>query len=47
MALLVRQRATRHKQRTVVTGTDPVQIMLMIVAALAIATLMALDLFFS
>lgn len=47
MALLVRKRAPRHKQRTVVTGTDPVQVMLMIVAALAVTTLMALDFFFS
>jgi hypothetical protein len=45
MTLLVRQRAPRHKQRTVVT--DPVQVMLMIVAALAVTTLMALDFLFS
>jgi ribosomal protein S15P/S13E len=47
MTMLVRQRTPRHKQRTVVTGSDPVQVMLMIVAALAVTTLMALDLFFS
>jgi hypothetical protein len=45
MTFLVRQRAPRHKQRTVVTGTDPVQVMLMIVAALAATTLEALDFF--
>jgi len=47
MTLLVRQRTPRHKRRTVLTGTDPVQVMLMIVAALAVTTLMALDFFFS
>ena len=47
MTLLVRQRTPRHKRRTVVTGTDPVQVVLMIVAALAIVILMALDFFFS
>jgi hypothetical protein len=47
MALQVRQRSPRHKQRTVLTGTDPVQLVLMIVAALAVTTLMALDFFFS
>jgi len=47
MTLLVRQRTPRHKRRTVLTGTDPVQAVLMIVAALAVTTLMALDFFFS
>jgi hypothetical protein len=47
MTLLVRQRTSRQKRRTVLTGTDPVQVMLMIVAALAVTTLMALDFFFS
>ena len=47
MTLFVRQRAPRHKQRTVVTETDPVQVVLMIVAALAVTTLVALDFFFS
>jgi len=47
MTSLVRQRTPRHKRRTVLTGTDPVQVMLMIVAALAVTTLMALDFFFS
>jgi hypothetical protein len=47
MTLLVRQRTPRHKRRTVFTGTDPVQVMHMIVAALAVTTLMALDFFFS
>jgi hypothetical protein len=47
MTLLVRQRAPHHKHRIVVTGSDPVQVTLMIVAALAVTTLMALDLFFS
>jgi hypothetical protein len=45
MTLLVRRRTPRHKRRTVVTGTDPVQVVLMIVAALAITILMALDFF--
>jgi hypothetical protein len=44
-SLLVRQRNPHHKQRTVVTGTDPVQVVLMIVAALAVVTLMGLDFF--
>src|SRR5215472_16119750 len=43
MTLLVRQRTPRHKRRTVLTAADPVQVMLMIVAALAVTTLMALD----
>ena len=47
MTSLVRQRTPRHKRRTVLTGTDPVQVVLMIVAALAVTTLMALDFFFS
>jgi hypothetical protein len=47
MTSLVRQRPPRHKQRTVLRGTDPMQVVLMIVAALAVTTLMALDLFFS
>ena len=47
MTLLVRQRTPRHKRRTVLTAADPVQVMLMIVAALAVTTLMALDFFFS
>jgi hypothetical protein len=47
MTLLVRQRDPRHKRRSVFTGTDPVQVMLMIVAALAVTTLVALDVFFS
>jgi hypothetical protein len=47
MTFLVRRRAPRHKQRAVVTETDPVQVMLMIVAALAVTTLMTLDFFFS
>jgi hypothetical protein len=47
MTSLVRQRPPRRKQRTVLTGIDPVQVMLMIVAALAATTLMALDFFFS
>ena len=38
--------APRHKQRTVLRGADPLQIMLMIVAALAVTTLTALDIFF-
>src|SRR5215472_12830185 len=47
MTSLVRQRPPRHKQRTVSTGTDPVQVMLTIVAALAVTPLMALDFYFS
>jgi hypothetical protein len=46
MTSAVRQRAPRHKHRTVLTGTDPVQVVLMIVAAVAVTTLMALDFFF-
>ena len=46
MISLVRQQPPRHKQRTVLRETDPLQIMLMIVAALAVTTLMALDIFF-
>ena len=46
MTLLVRPRAPRHKQRTVLRETDPLQVVLMIVAALAVTTLMGLDLFF-
>jgi len=45
MTLFVRQRAPRHKQRTVATGTDPVQVVLMVVAALATVILIALDFF--
>jgi hypothetical protein len=47
MILIFRQRALRHKQPAVLTATDPVQVMLMIVAALAVTTLMVLDLIFS
>jgi hypothetical protein len=47
MPLLVRQRTPLHQRRSVLTGTDPVQVMLMIVAALAVTTLMGLDFFFS
>jgi hypothetical protein len=46
MASLVRQLSPRHKQRTVLRETDPLQVVLMIVAALAATTLMGLDLFF-
>jgi len=48
MTLFVKQPVTppRHKERSVVTGTDPVQVVLMIVAAIAIVTLVALDVFF-
>jgi hypothetical protein len=47
MTPVVRKRTPARKHRAVVTGTDPVQVVLMIVAALAIVTLMALDFFFS
>jgi hypothetical protein len=46
MTSLVRQRSRRHKQRTVLRETDPLQVVLMIVAALAVTTLIGLDLFF-
>lgn len=46
MTSLVRQRPPRHQQRTPWRETDPVQVVLMIVAALAVTTLMGLDLFF-
>ena len=47
MTSLVRQRTPRHKHWTVLTETDPVQVVLMTVAALAVTTLMTLDFFFS
>jgi hypothetical protein len=47
MTSLVRQRTPRDKQRSVLRGTDPVQVVFMIVAALAVTTLVALDFFFS
>jgi hypothetical protein len=47
MTLLVRQSAPRDKKRAFVTGTDPVQVVLMAISAFAIVTLMALDFLFS
>jgi hypothetical protein len=47
MTLLVRPSAPRDKNRAFMTGTDPVQVVLMVIAAFAIVTLMALDFFFS
>jgi len=46
MTSLVRQRPPRHKQRTNSRETDPLQVVLIVVAALAVTTLMGLDLFF-
>ena len=45
MTLFVRQRTPRHKQRTAVAGADPMRVVLMIMAAPAIVTLTALDVF--
>jgi hypothetical protein len=45
--LLVRQLAPREKKRAFMTGTDPVQVVLMVIAAFAIVILMALDFLFS
>jgi len=39
-------RAARNKPQSVWQRTDPVQVVLMVVAALAIATLMGLDVLF-
>jgi hypothetical protein len=47
MTLLVKQSAPRDKKRAFVTGTDPVQVVLMVIAAFAIVTLMALDFLFT
>jgi len=46
MTLLVKQRTPRHKHPAVVTGIDPIQVVLMIVVALAVTTLIALDVLF-
>jgi hypothetical protein len=43
MTVPLMQRTLRHKQRTVVTGTEPAQVVFVIAAALAIPALMALD----
>jgi hypothetical protein len=47
MTSLVKQRTPRHKHLAVVTGIDPIQVVLMIVVALAVTTLIALDFYFS
>jgi hypothetical protein len=46
MTLRVTQSASRDKKRTSVTGTDPVQVVLMVIAAFAIVTRTAPDVFF-
>jgi hypothetical protein len=47
MTLPVRQAASPDKKRTFVTGSDPVQVVLIVIVVLAIVTLMALDVFFA
>ena len=46
MILCVKKRTPGRKQRALVARTDPLQAVLMVVAVLAITTLIALDLFF-
>lgn len=43
MILCVKKRTPGRKQRALVARTDPLQAVLMVVAVLAIATLIALD----
>jgi hypothetical protein len=46
MTLPVKQRTPRHKHPTVARSLDLTQLLLMIVAALAVTTLIGLDFFF-